>query len=74
MSHIYLKKTDTWLVGFPRPLWKGASGTDPKAGERFLLELLQRGYRVYYLRDMRYLYQDIPKLLEGAQPLELPRR
>jgi hypothetical protein len=71
MTHIHLQESDTWLIGFPRPYWKGVGGTDPKAGERFLQELLQQGYRVYYMPDMRYFYQDLPWLLEDAQPFEI---
>jgi len=71
MGHVYLKHTDTWLIRYPRPLWRGVQGTDPKAGERFLQSLVKQGYRVFYLPDMRYLYEDIPGLLENAQPLVL---
>jgi hypothetical protein len=71
MTHIHLQESDTWLIGFPRPYWKGVGGTDPKAGERFLQELLQQGYRVYYMPDMRYFYEDLPWLLEDAQPFEI---
>lgn len=71
MTHIHLKEADTWLIGFPRPYWKGVGGTDPEAGERFLRELLRKGYKVYYMPDMRYFYEDMPWLLERAQPFEI---
>lgn len=70
-GHVYLEATDTWLVGFPRQFWRGVSGTDPRAGEHFLQSLARQGYRVYYLPDMGYLYENIPGLLENAQPLVL---
>ena len=71
MTHIHFNEADTWLIAFPRPYWIGVSGTDPKAGERFLRELLQKGYKVYYMPDMWYFYKDLPWLLERAQPFEI---